>query len=30
VQQAWVKQLRDAASVKVNPAVQAANRVENG
>jgi len=30
VQQAWLKQLRDAADVKVNPAVQAAGRIENG
>jgi hypothetical protein len=30
VQQAWVKQLRDAADVKVNQAVQAAGRTENG
>jgi peptidyl-prolyl cis-trans isomerase D len=30
VQQAWMKQLRDAADVKLNPAVQAAGRTENG
>ncbi len=30
VQQAWLKQLRDAADVKLNPAVQAATKAENG
>lgn len=30
VQQAWLKKLREAADVKVNPAVQGAARVENG